>query len=207
MAKDIRRKLIKTGKRIVSSGLVISKGGNISAREGCFVYIKAKGAGLDSSKIRDYVRIDLRNGRVSGGVPSSEIYMHLACYKRRDDIKAVLHLHPVFSTAAANSRMKLGHVSYELVSILGSGLCRARYKPTGSKGLAKEVASLIGRHNAVLLPNHGLLVVGKDLNSALGRASACERACQTLILSKLLGLYKFLPKKEAKRIISLYKGI
>jgi len=196
--------LVKTGKRIVKARLVIAKGGNISAREGRFAYIKRKGIPLDSADIKSYARIDLESGSVSGGTPSSEIYMHTACYKKRDDIKAVLHLHPVFSTAAANSKIRLGAVSYELLASLGSEICRARYRPAGSKKLAREISSLIGRHNAILLPNHGLLAVGGDLDSAYERARACERACQILIFSRLLGAYRFLPKKEARRIISLY---
>ncbi|MBL7068904.1 MAG: class II aldolase/adducin family protein [Candidatus Omnitrophica bacterium] len=204
--KDIRKELVKTGRRIVRARLVIAKGGNISAREGRFVYIKGKGLPLDSSDIKSYVRIDLRSGSISGGTPSSEKYMHAVCYKKRSDIRAVLHLHPIFSTAVASSKMRLGAVSYELLASLGSEICRAAYRPAGSKELAAEISALMGKHNAILLPNHGLLVVGKDLDSAFERARACERACQTLIFSRLLGLYKFLPKKEARRIISLYPG-
>lgn len=203
--KDIRKDLLRIGKRIVKEGFVISKGGNISAREDSYIYIKKKGAPLGSSDKKSYIHIDLISEKAVSGIPSAERYIHIACYKKRADIKAILHLHPIFSTAVANSRVKLGPISYEFLSLLGSELCRARYKPAGSKELAKEVASLIGKYNAILLPNHGLLVVGKDLDVAFQRAQACERSCQVLIFSKLLGLYKFLPKSEADRIISLYK--
>jgi L-fuculose-phosphate aldolase len=200
---NILNELVKTGRRIVKSGLVISSGGNISARHGSLIYIKRKGVGLDSDR-KDYVCVDIKTGKCLDGVPSVERQMHMACYKRRDDINAVVHLHPVFSTAVANSHIKLGPISYELLSCLGSGLCRARYKPSGSAALAGEISSLIGRHNAILMPNHGILVVAKTLGQAYQRAHSCERACQLLVFSRLLGAYSFLPKKEAKRIISLY---
>ena len=131
--------------------------------------------------------------------------MHLACYRKRGDIGAVLHLHPVFSTAVANSRGKLGPISYELAACLGSDICRARYRASGSRELAAEISSKIGGHNAVLLPNHGILIVAGSIETAFERALACERACQTLIFSKLLGAHSFLPRKEADRIIALYE--
>ena len=130
--------------------------------------------------------------------------MHLACYRKRPDIKAVLHLHPVFSTAVANSKIKLKTISYELAASLGSELVRAKYKPSGSRSLAKEIGRLIKKHNAILMPNHGIIVVGNSLDSALKRVFAVERACQTLVFSRLLGIHSFLPKKEAKRIMALY---
>lgn len=203
--KDVRKDLIKTGKHLVKDKFVIANGGNISVRTGHFIYIKAKGACLDSPKKRDYVRIDLRTNKPTAGIPSSEQYIHIACYKKRPDIKAVLHLHPVFSTAVANSRIKLGPISYELLSSLGSPLVRARYKPAGSAKLAREIPSVVRKANGILLPNHGLLALGEDLDVALERAVAIERACKVLVFSRLLGLYRFLPRREAKRIISFYR--
>jgi len=203
--KNIIGRLIKTGKKVVRQGLVVAKGGNISARAGDYMYIKTKGSMLDSPRIHDYTRVNIKTLECTGGVPSSEKYVHLACYKERDDIRAVLHLHPVFCTAVANSKLKVKPVSYELLASLGSEIAKASYKPAGSRKLASEIAAKIKKSNAVLMPNHGVVVVAKDLETALERALVVERACQTLVFSRMLGLPGFLPKKEARRIISLYK--
>lgn len=197
--------LIKTGRKIVSNGLVVSTGGNISARCGGYMFIKTSKSALDSKKICDYAKVDLSTGKAKLGTPSSEKLMHLACYKSRSDINAVLHLHPVYSTALANSDIKIGPITYELISCVGSEIARASYKPSGSKELASEIGKLTSRFNAVLMPNHGLIVIAPDLNTAFERVLAVERAAQTLIFSKLLGVFKFLPKKEAERIIKIYK--
>jgi len=204
--EKIIKELIKIGKKIVREKLVIDTGGNISARRDNRVFIKAKGSPLNSSSVKSYALMDLGTGKVITGIPSSEKYLHLACYKKRHDIDTVLHLHPVFSTAIANSSVKIEAVSYELCATLGSRLIKAKYKPSGSKALAKEVAKLVTKHNTILLPNHGIIVVGKGLAKTLKRAVAVERACKTLIFSKILGVSNFLPKKEALRIIKLYKN-
>ena len=204
--KKIIKELIKTGKKIVHEKLVIDTGGNISGRCGNTIFIKSKGSPLNSSSTKSYALIDLVTGKVIKGTPSSEKYIHIACYKKRDDIDTVLHLRPVFSTAVANSSVKIEAVSYELCATLGSRLIRAKYKPSGSKDLAKEIAKLVTKNNAILMPNHGIVVVGKGLSKTLKRAVAIERACKTLIFSKILGITKFLPKKEALRIIKIYKN-
>ncbi len=203
--KDIRKELIKTGVRIVREKLVVASGGNISARSGNRMYIKAKATNLDSKSPKSYVEVDLSTGRVKSGVPSSELPMHTACYAARKDIGAVIHLHPVFATAVANSSAKIGPVSYELAACLGSLLVRAGYKASGSEALGKEIFRFVKKYNGVLMPNHGLIAVGPDLDTAFERAIAIERACQTLIFSKLLGVSRFLPKKEAERIIRIYR--
>lgn len=202
--KELRKELIKIGKRIVSEHLAIDTGGNISVRRGNTMFIKAAKTPFNSGSINSYVSVDLKTGKCKKGTPSSEKYMHIACYKRRLNIDTVLHLHPVFSTAVANSRIKLGPISYELSASLNSELVRAKYKPSGSQALAKEISKLISRCNAILMPNHGIIVVGKGLEKTLGRALAVERACKTLIFSRLLGLSSFLPKKEAMRIAKIY---
>jgi len=202
--KDLRKKLIKIGKSIVKDGLALDTGGNISARSGNTIFIKAKKISLSSGNINSYVLLDLQTGKCKKGTPSSEKYMHIACYKKRPDIDTVLHLHPVFSTAVANSKIKLGPISYELSASLNSELVRAKHKPSGSQALAKEISKLISKCNAILMPNHGIIVVGKGLKRTFERALAVERACKTLIFSRLLGLSSFLPKKEAKRIAKIY---
>ncbi len=196
--------MAKTGKKIVQKGLVVASGGNISAKSNGCMFIKAKGTGLDDRKPSCYVCVDLKTGKSRKGIPSSEKYMHMACYKARPGVKAVVHIHPVFATAVANSRVPLKAVSYELLACLGSEMVRAKYKPSGSRALAREIGSKIKKYNAVLMPNHGILVVADTLDTAFKRAEAVERACMTLIFSRLMGVTKFLPRKEAARIIKLY---
>jgi len=202
--QTILKELINVGRKLVKDGLVVASGGNISARCGDKVLIKARKYPLDSKSPESFVLMDM-SGDCKAGEPSSEKYMHLACYTARPDVNAVIHLHPVFSTAVANSSIKMGQVSYELAACLASDLKKAVYKASGSKELAREISRVIKRCNAVLMPNHGIITVGKDIETAYQRAVACERACQTLIFSKLLGLSRFLPRKEALRIMRLYK--
>src|SRR3989338_6734727 len=131
--KDIRKILVEFGRKIVNERLVLATGGNISARNGNCIYIKAKSARLDSPDVKTYVSVNLQSGKCKDGIPSSEACVHIACYKARKDINAIFHLHPVFSTTVANADTKIKFKGYELLSCLGSEVVRSRYKPAGSE--------------------------------------------------------------------------
>jgi L-fuculose-phosphate aldolase len=200
---DLKRELVKYGEKIYEEGLVISAGGNISARLGGNVYLKASGISLEESMSCDYVELDLRTGKATTASckPSSiELPMHLACYKARPDIGAVVHTHPIYGSVAASMSGKVGFVSYEFLVAMRSEVPILKYIRPGGKQLAEAVKKAIAGHNGVLLANHGALVVGKDIKEAFFRALALERACKVLILSKMTGKISLIPKSELKNI-------
>ncbi len=176
--KTLVRDLITIGRKIEDCGLVIGEGGNISARCGGTMYIKIKGASLASKKRADYIPVDIKTGRPlrPNGEPSTEIHMHLACYRARKDIGAVVHTHPVFITALGIAAVGLERISYEAKVHLKSGIVRLPYIKPGSKELGRAVGSAIRTHNIILLKKHGLLAVGKDIKEAFLRTLAAERA-------------------------------
>ncbi|MDP3791214.1 MAG: class II aldolase/adducin family protein [Candidatus Omnitrophota bacterium] len=187
--KDFRGELIKYGKLIYAQNLVTGCGGNISVRVGSRVYIKASGVSLENSTAADYNEADLKTGKVfcRKGPCSVELPMHIACYKARADIGAVIHTHPVYGTILAMLIKKLGFVSYEFACALSTEVPVISYKKSGSRELANAVAGAIKKHNAVLLKNHGAIVVGKDLEEAYQRSVVLERSCKIYVLSKLAG--------------------
>lgn len=186
MAKKLINNLIKIGQKIEDCGLVIGEGGNISARKGNIMYIKRKGASLAGKKSSDYIPIDIKSGKplAKNGEPSTEIHMHLACYRARKDIGAVVHTHPVFITALGIAVTGLEDISYEAKVHLKGGIVSLPYIKPGSKELGNAVGTAVRKHNAVLLKRHGLLTVGKDIKEAFLRTLAAERAAMVYIYSK-----------------------
>ena len=134
--KNLVKNLIAIGRKIESCGLVIGEGGNISARCGDVMYIKRKGVSLAGKKLADYIPVEIKTGKIIGkiGEPSTEIDMHLACYKARKDIGAVVHTHPVFITALGIAAVGLERVSYEAKVHLKGGIVSLPYlKPPNTK--------------------------------------------------------------------------
>lgn len=196
---DLKRELVKYAEKIYAEGLVISSGGNISAKLGSSVYLKASGVSLKESMACDYIDIDLGSGKdLSGSCkPSSiELPMHIACYRSRPDIGACVHAHPVYGSVVAGMTGKLGLISYEFFTSMGTEVPVVPFIAPGSDKLAKAVGKAIKDHNGVLLKNHGVITVGKDIKEAFFRALALERACKILVLSKIAGKVTFIPRSK-----------
>lgn len=200
--KKIKDELIRYGKLVYSKELVIGTGGNISARSGGKIYIKASGVSLEDSKANDYNEVDLKTSKaICHDRPCSiEIPMHLACYAVRHDIGAVIHIHPIYGTIVGMLVKNLGFISYEMMCTVSTEVPVIGYKKSGSRQLAMAVGGAIKKHNAVLLKNHGAVVVGSSIKEAYFRALALERACKTYILSRIAGQASFLPTSELKRL-------
>ena len=195
------KELVRIGKRLDKLGFVIGEGGNISVKSGDSVYIKRRGAALGKASKSDYIRIDALSGRPleRRGEASTEIYLHMACYRNRKDIGAVIHTHPVFATALGIADGDLRPFTYELAATIKSNIARIGYIRAGSSSLGNAAGKAAKNHNAVLLKNHGLVTVGKDLSEAFMRTLAVERAAMTYVSCKALGRLTFLRPKDYRR--------
>lgn len=193
---DFRKELVKYGRLIYAQNFIVGSGGNISVRVKDKIYIKASRVSLKNSRKVDYNEVDLKTGKTIcvKGPCSIEVPMHTACYSARPDVGAVVHTHPVYGTIAAMSLKKLGFVSYELMFALATEVPVISYKEPGSRELAGAVKNMIKKHNAVLLKNHGSIVVGKDLKEAYERSVALERSCKIYVLSRLTGKISLIPQ-------------
>src|SRR3990172_569455 len=74
--------------------------GHVSARDGDRVYMKRKGLGLEEITPADVLTLDLNGGRLRGeGAVHLEVPLHTEVYRARPDVGAVIHTHPIHTTA------------------------------------------------------------------------------------------------------------
>lgn len=181
------KKLIKFGRMCYAKDLVLAAGGNISARTGDTIYITRRGASLGKLTAEDFIPIKLKGKTLHPRrQPSAEFRLHIACFRARPDIRAVIHTHPAFSTALANAGVSLKDFTYELSGAIGSDVPCLKFIIPGTEVLAKEVGRRIKKANGLLLPKHGIVTVGKDVEEAFHRSLALERASKTYIFNKIL---------------------
>lgn len=92
------RRTKKYAHKIVDAGLVVGAGGNLSMRDGEYMYISPSGFDLKEIEDDQWVKVKIDTGEVFGDLkPSSELLMHLECFRRNPEINAVLHAHPSYS--------------------------------------------------------------------------------------------------------------
>ncbi|MGB9858165.1 MAG: class II aldolase/adducin family protein [Dictyoglomaceae bacterium] len=201
----VRKELVEIGKKIAEKGLVIGPGGNTSVRVGEIVYMKASGICFESASEEDYIGVDINTGEVVDGSlrPTSEKWLHLECYKVREDVFAVVHTHPPFSIAYAFQDEPLRPFTPDMVALLGSEIPVIEYVVPGGKDFALAVGNVIKNHNGVLVKNHGLVTVGSNLKEAYYRTLLVEDSIKTVIFAKLLGEMRFFTKEQIKEIDNL----
>jgi L-fuculose-phosphate aldolase len=199
--EKIRKRLTEYGKKIVEKGLVVGSGGNISAREGNFVYLSPSGFFLDEIKEEQWVKVDLKTGKIYSDLrPTCEISMHIGIYIEREDVKAVFHTHPAITIGLISSGVKFKPFSPEFVGILGKKVAIIDYVSPGGKEIKEKVCKEIKKVNVVLLKNHGVVVVGESIKEAYTRSLLVEEIAKSLFVGIISGKMRYLKEREIREI-------
>ena len=206
-----RQTLLEVTREMVGARLVAGSSGNASVRlsgdseEGLILITPARrpyrelGAG-------DMVVVDLEGEPVEGdALPSTETASHLALYKARKDIGAIVHTHSVYASAAAVAGIEIPAIVDEMVMSVGGSVRVAEYGFPSTEELAERVCRALGDRNAVLLRNHGVLGVGSTAWEALDVCHLVERAAHIYVFASLLGKSVGLPPEIIKLEQELFK--
>lgn len=204
---EVRKNVIEAFKFMESAGLNWGYSGNISVRlpeEGLYLVTPS---GLKKSRMKpeDLVIVDEKGDVVEGErAPTSEYLMHLAVYRARSDVGAVVHAHPIYASILAAVRKRLEPVLDEVAVYLGGPVEVAEYAAPGSEELAQNVVRALGDKCAAMLANHGVLTCGRDLEEALDALVYLERAAQVYVFTLLLGGPRPLPPEALEFERQLY---
>ncbi len=209
---DLRRLIVRACKSLSEKGLVAAWDGNLSARlpSGNLLVTPSNTAKGDVSE--DAVLLCTPEGkRIRGtGQVSSEVLVHVAAYRARRDIRAVVHAHPPLAgafTFAGAEKAFLEPVIPELVARLGI-VPTVPYLTPGSKELAEAAGPYLAKHDAILLGQHGAVTVGPDPWSAYLLIEKLEQAASILKAARELagsaeGVKKLTPE-QVKDLIGSY---
>src|SRR6266571_7483487 len=165
---QLRFELSQYARRILQERLATGAGGNISARDGDVMLISPSGFSLEDVKPEQYVEVSIGSGEIATAAlrPSSEVLMHLACYRQRADICAVIHTHPQFTIALTSAGHDLRPMFADFIIYLGAKVPHLDYITVTTPELAAAVESQICSANCLILRNHGAITVGENLKQA-----------------------------------------
>jgi ribulose-5-phosphate 4-epimerase/fuculose-1-phosphate aldolase len=184
--QELREQIVEVGLNLYRRGLSPGSSGNISVRteEGWLVTPTNSSLGdLDPGSLS---KLDLNGKLVSGNKPSKEAFLHLAVYRKRPQSGAIVHLHSTFAAAVScldglNPDSCIPPITPYFVMRVGKLPLLPYYRP-GDKSLAHEIDRHAAKHSSVLLANHGPVVAGKDLESALYAAEELEETSKLMLL-------------------------
>ena len=192
---NLRKEIVQIGKLLYQKDLIVATDGNISARLSKYLILITP-AGFCKGRLRQHemVRMSIEGKPFSiqsKFKPSSEYQVHMAIYHKRSEINAVIHAHPVYTTALVSAKDKIKITAKdwflklpEIQKTIGKIAVIGDYPP-GSKELAEAVAEEIAESNVVLMANHGAVVGGEELTQALYRLERVELAAKLYLLSEL----------------------
>jgi L-fuculose-phosphate aldolase len=183
VAQSLREQVAWACRILASEGYADLTLGHVSARgtEGD-IWIKRKGVALDEVEPDDVISLDDPDA-----VLHLETVLHTGVYRARPDVGAVVHGHPPYATA-------LGATAADLLVLTHDGILFADgVSRFGDPDLIVDddqgdrVAAALGSRRAVLMENHGVLVVGPDVKWAVLAAVTLERAAQLQSFASTLG--------------------
>lgn len=188
-------------------GLNYGYSGNVSARAGPNAYlITPSGVRKAEVKPEDLLLVDGEERVIEGaGKPSVELPLHLAVYRARLDVGAIIHAHPIYATVLSVLRLDLEPVVEELALYVGGGVRVADYAPSGTPELAENVLRALGDRNAAILANHGVLACGSDVDEALNVLECVERAAQIYLVARMVGEPTKLPREVVNLEVELFR--
>ncbi len=108
--------------------------------------------------------------------PTCEWYMHVAIYRKRPDIGAIVHTHGEWASVFAILGIDVP------LSISGEGrtgvIPCAKYADAGTHDVAENTADALLHSNCCIMGNHGAVAVGKTMDEAMAVVAWMEQACQ-----------------------------
>ena len=211
---DVRTSIVEACHRLEAENLVHGSSGNVSVRlpkapDGTELFAMTP-SGVPYRVLRpaQVLIVDAEANVVDGdgvGKPSSERKVHFAAYRERPDVHAVIHSHSIYASALAAAGQDLPAIIDEMVVCIGGAVACAPYGMPATPQLADSAIELMGLRQAVLLRNHGVVGVGRDLDEALAVVGMVERTAQIYLLARLIGEVQPIPDTVANIEVKFFR--
>lgn len=211
----LREEIVRIGKLMWEKNFIAAGDGNLSARLGderllCTPSGLSKGF-LNADQL---LVIDLQGNKIGANlgaarelVPSSEIKLHLECYRQRPDVAAVIHAHPPSAISCTLVGISLAKcVLPEVVYDLGTIPTLPYATPTSIEG-PERIRELIPRYDALMLERHGSVTVGKNLWEAYMRLERLEHSALIALQANAVQPVVPLSDAQIEKLAGLRKSV
>ena len=176
--KSERKQVAETMRKLYAKGLTTISGGNVSCRnDNGYIFITASQTDKSCITENEIIVFDNKLKNLTPELkPSMEYNMHINIYKTRQDIKAIIHSHPIYASTFAIIDKKIDtNITGEIKYVLND-IAEIDYKLMGSQELAKECADKLANYSVGIMKNHGAITLGKTLFEAYDKMEILEFA-------------------------------
>jgi L-fuculose-phosphate aldolase len=205
----LKEQICEIGRRVYAKGFAAANDGNISVRLNdrevlCSPTMMSKGY----LKPEDLCKVDYEGKQLAGTRKrSSEILLHLAIYKQRPDVRAVVHCHPPHATAFAVAGVPIPKCILPEVEVFLGEVPTAVYETPGTQKFADTLLPHLKSSNTIILANHGTVTFGPDLEKAYWNSEIIDAYCKILILARQLGNVNYFTEGQTRELLDLKKRL
>jgi L-fuculose-phosphate aldolase len=205
--KALRKAVLETARSMSRSGLSPGRSGNVSARVADGMLVTPSGIAYDQMEAADIVHV-CADGSVPPGQrrPSTEWHFHLAAYRARPDMNALVHTHSLNATVLACAGKPIPAFHYMVAVAGGTDIPLVPYATFGTEELAGHVARGLADRKACLMAHHGQVAMGTSLSSALELAHEVEVLAEQYLKVLTLGPAACLSEAEMAVVLEKFKS-
>lgn len=205
----IKQEICEIGRRLYAKGFAAANDGNITYRLNdkeilCTPTMVSKGF----LKPEDICKVDYEGKQLAGTRKrTSEVLLHLAVYKNRPDINAVVHCHPPHATAFAVAHEAIPKCVLPEVEVFLGEVPIAKYATPGDQRLPNTIVPYVKDCNTILLANHGTVSWGTSVELAYFNTEIIDAYCKILLLAKQLGRVNYFSEQDTRELMEFKKRI
>jgi L-fuculose-phosphate aldolase len=205
--KKERKLLACFMRRLYNHGLTTTSGGNISCRiSDEIILITPSATDKGNMRWKEVGIMTIPGENLTPDLkPSIEYEMHLSIYKKKKEVMAIVHAHPVFASSFTAMKCKIDtNLTAEACAILGTPLM-VPYALMGTTALADIVSESISNSDILLLENHGVLTTGSSLLQAFDKIEVLENAAKMTLIADMKNKKSPLSKSRILQIEKLFR--
>ena len=129
-----------------------------------------------------------QRGRViDAPVPPRETMLHVSAYQARPDVGSVVHTHQLIATSIGAGNVGIKPLYNQALPFAPETPIYPRPDLITTLELGNEVAAALGDCNALLLRNHGVMVVGETVDHSVSNTIYLERAAIMQVIATIVG--------------------
>jgi ribulose-5-phosphate 4-epimerase/fuculose-1-phosphate aldolase len=160
-------------------------------------------------RVSDLVLVDHDGNILEGEGPINQagFAIHSELHKARPDVIAAAHSHSIYGKAWSTLGRLLDPISQDSCFFYENHALFETFSGIvldSSEG--ERIARALGDKRAVILQNHGILTVGKSVESAVASYIALENACETQLLAEAAGTIKPISPEVARHTAGQMRG-
>jgi len=148
------------------------------------------GYGFEEATAKRMVLVDEDLRPLQGGRPNPGVRFHTWIYRKRPDVKAIVHTHAPHASALACTGTALKTIHMDSAMLHGTAHLPEWPGVPVADDEGRIISGALGKAKSILLANHGLLAAGNSVEEAAYLAVFFERAARMQLRAMAAGGFK-----------------